>query len=291
MSKKILQLALGSIFFLLLTSLLSPALANGLSPEEERDEIYMLTAYSVVFKDWQEAGPNKRGHNIGSILVDKEGTIVRWARNCNTILNNGTQHGEVRLIIGYLNSSPKRMLDGYTIYTTLEPCAQCSGMMILTHVSRTVYGQTDPGFGKAIERLALDSRQWNGNGYTPYPLTNKLTSNQSPCDYRVQLDNAYQEANTKYHETKPNADLPITRFLLSNPAKLIYQAAATALQRYKVVHQDNQVVLEQAKKFLTTIKKKVPTITISANPEETESPSSPIEKKQKEERKETKVNQ
>ncbi len=251
----------------------------------------MLTAYSVVFKDWQEAGPNKRGHNIGSILVDKEGTIVRWARNCNTILNNGTQHGEVRLIIGYLNSSPKRMLDGYTIYTTLEPCAQCSGMMILTHVSRTVYGQTDPGFGKAIERLALDSRQWNGNGYTPYPLTNKLTSNQSPCDYRVQLDNAYQEANTKYHETKPNADLPITRFLLSNPAKLIYQAAATALQRYKVVHPDNQVVLEQAKKFLTTIKKKSSDNNYLSQPRRDRITFQSDRKKQKEERKETKVNQ
>ncbi len=66
-----------------------------------------------------------------------------------------------RLMIGYLNRVGGYSLKKHTVYTTLEPCAQCSGMMTLCSIERTVYGQTDPGFGKAMERLALDSKKWN----------------------------------------------------------------------------------------------------------------------------------
>ena len=84
---------------------LAPFVETEISPinqeiQAERDEIYMLTAYAVVLNDWQVSGQKKRGHNIGSILVDPDGKIVNWARNCNAILSNGTQHGEVRLMIG-----------------------------------------------------------------------------------------------------------------------------------------------------------------------------------------------
>ena len=127
--------------------------------QEERDEIYMLLAYGVVLKDWQTGGPDQRGHNVGSVLVDGDGKIVYWARNSNHITKNGTQHGEVRLILGYLSDFQTYNLPGYTVYTTLEPCVQCSGMMKMVSMKRVVYGQSDPGFGKALERLSLDTHE------------------------------------------------------------------------------------------------------------------------------------
>ena len=64
--------------------------------QAERDQIFSLLAYAVVLKDWQTGGPNQRGHNISSVLVDPQGKVVFWARNWNQPSKDGAQHGEVR---------------------------------------------------------------------------------------------------------------------------------------------------------------------------------------------------
>jgi len=74
-----------------------------------------------------------------------------------------------------VNAPATKYLDGYTIYTTLEPCAMCSGMMALTKVKRAVYGNPTHLYGRAIERLMLDSRalkdpsDGRSLGFKPYP--------------------------------------------------------------------------------------------------------------------------
>jgi len=216
--------------------------------QAERDEIYMLTAYGVVLNDWQTGEGDKRGHNIGSILVNPEGEIVRWARNCNAALSSGTQHGEVRLMMGYLNEAGGYSLKGFTVYTSLEPCAQCSGMMILTSVHRTVYGQADPGFGGALERLALDSKKWNENGYGPYPR--KVISDKSQSEYCARLDKAYEKAGGS-----------ITKFLLTDEAKEIFTEAVEDLNNYELKYpEENRKILDQAKETLKGVYPGIPVI-------------------------------
>lgn len=219
--------------------------------QEERDEIYLLTAYGVVLNDWQDGKQkDKRGHNIGSILVAPDGQIVNWARNCNAALSNGTQHGEVRLMMGYLNRVGGYALKGHTVYTTLEPCAQCSGMMILCSLHKTVYGQTDPGFGKALERLALDSKKWNENGYGPYPR--EVISERSNSKYCDMLDNSYQQTGGS-----------ITKFLLTDQAKSIFMQAVNQLNNYQLKYpEENLSILEHAQETLKTVRPGIPTICI-----------------------------
>ncbi len=216
----------------------------------ERDEIYMLAAYAVVLNDWQDGSGKKRGHNIGSILVDPNGKIVNWGRNCNSALSNGTQHGEVRNMVGYLNRVGGYSLKGHTIYTSLEPCAQCSGMMVLTSIERTVYGQTDPGFGKAMERLSLDSKQWSPDGYEPYPR--EVISDRSDTPYCKQLEDAYEEAGGS-----------ITRFLLTDQAKAIFEAATEKLMTYELKYPDqNTGLLKHVQGSVALVKPGIPTINI-----------------------------
>ncbi len=81
----------------------------------ERDEIYSLLAYAVVYKDWQSSKTNQRGHNIGAVLVDPKGKLVNWARNCNQITQNGTQHAELRLMLGYQSKVHSYNLEGAII--------------------------------------------------------------------------------------------------------------------------------------------------------------------------------
>jgi tRNA(Arg) A34 adenosine deaminase TadA len=207
-----------------------------LSPVElERDAIFSLAAYVVVYRDWQtedEADP--RGHNIGCVLVDNNNNPVAWDLNSNYRTNDATQHGEVRVMQDYIRKSGNKYLEGYTIYTTLEPCVMCSGMMSLTKVGRTVYGQTDEnypqgvvGFGRAIERLKLDSTAIGG--YPPYPRTPDR-SDASPLSYRTALDDEFS------HGTETN----ITVFLTSERARRIYEEAAERFYTYSVQFPENQ---------------------------------------------------
>jgi tRNA(adenine34) deaminase len=225
-------------------ALVQPAREAVSAQQAERDEIYMLLAYAVVLKDWQtDATEPRRGHNIGSVLVDPQGEVVFWARNCNYITGNGTQHGEVRLIRNRLAETKKYYLKDHTVYTTLEPCAMCSGMMVLTKVMRTVYGQTDPGYGKALERLALDSRSLP-DGYAPYPRA--VVSEASASSFRKRLDDAY----ARY---EAGGGRSITGWLRSSAAKAIYQDAFDRFQRYQVRYPKNQIVLDRARAYYETV--------------------------------------
>ena len=205
--------------------------------QEERDNIYSLLAYAVVLSDWQQEGDKqRRGHNIGSVLVDENGKVVYSACNSNKITRNGTQHGEVRLMIGYLDKIKTTDLRKHTIYTNLEPCAMCSGMMTLQKIQRTVYGQADPDYGKAIERLELDSHHLP-NGFCPYPRG--VVSDSSKTDAYKQLNAAFEKKGGS-----------ITDFLLTDEAKKIHENARIELLAFKVSHSENEAILKDAIDFL-----------------------------------------
>ena len=214
----------------------------------ERDEIYMLLAYAVAARDWQVEGPDKRGFNVAAVLVDPSGTnAVFWAHNCNVILQNATQHAELRLMLGFLDVVRTYNLQGYTVYVTLEPCAQCAGMMTMTGVRRVVYGQRDAEYGRAFERLQLDTRAhpgrlrggWKGS-YPPYPRAVRV--HRSATDYGTRLEEAYKRSKQ---------DLP--DFLYGETAKAIFDEARRALDEYRVRHLENQSVLSSARKLLEQV--------------------------------------
>jgi len=214
----------------------------------ERDEIYMLLAYAVAARGWQVEGPAKRGFNVGAVLVDSSGSnALFWARNCNVLLQNATQHAELRLMLGYLDAARVYNLMGYTVYVTLEPCAQCAGMMTMTGVRRVVYGQRDPEYGRAFERLQLDTRGnpgrlrggWKGS-YGPYPRAVRVS--RSATNYGARLEEAYKRSKQ---------DLP--DFLCSESAKAVFDEARRALDEYRVRYEENQSILSSARKMLEQV--------------------------------------
>ncbi|MFE8598202.1 nucleoside deaminase [Archangium violaceum] len=213
------------------------------TPEQnEKDQIYSLVAYAVVYRNWQEAsvGVGVRGYNIGSVLVDPSGRLVCWARNAVGVTGNKTQHGEVRLMTNYLHNTTGGALGGgYTVYTTLEPCAMCSGMMTLMSVKSTVYGQADPDFGKALERLSFNSTAIHG--FCSYPRG--VTSGEVIHAIAERLDQGY----ARYMQTHPPV---ITDFLASPEARQIFADAEQQLLTFKVQFPSNQPVLDSALAFL-----------------------------------------
>ncbi len=220
-----------------------PAVADR---EAERDEIYALLAYAVVQRQWQEAGTRDRGYNIGSVLVDPKGCVVYWGLNSVYLTRNKTQHGEVRLMTCYLDRNreagitiPGDNLKDFSVYTTLEPCAMCSGMMVLQSVARTVYGQKDPSYGDALERLAFDGDHCGG--YPPYPRPVKSVA--STLAARGQLEERFREFCAQ------KTPCSITDFLATPAAKQVYDDALAAFRRYQPRFPENKPILAAAQRF------------------------------------------
>lgn len=212
----------------------------------ERDDVFLMLAYSIVLKDWQqETNGYYRGYNIGSVLVDPDGRVAAWGRNSVRVTANKTQHGELRAVSCYLSRNRQQAsLKGYTLYTTLEPCAMCAGMMYITEVSRTVYGQSDPAYGGTIERLNLNET-CGGTVHTPYPR--RVESVGSDISFRRSLDQSYDNLRGSH------PDLTLPAFLATGAARAIFEAANRALTTYEVAFPENEQILRDAVAYLAAV--------------------------------------
>jgi len=219
---------------------------NSSDKQLEIDEVMSLLAMAVVYKDWQDKGlayDKKRGHNIGSVLVNYKNEPVFWARNTRHASNNASQHGEVRLISNYLSChknisylSGKKPEQNFTLYSTLEPCAMCTGMMMLTQIFKGAYIQADPGYGGVIERLTHDSKH-HDDGLKPYPTSFEMV--QVNVLEAKALDDGFENGS-------------ITKFLTSTKAKAIYKSAYKRFKAYKSKY-GNENIVKTAQEYLKNV--------------------------------------
>ena len=88
---------------------------------------------------------------IGALIV-KEGEVVSRAFNRKEFLQDPTAHAELLAIREASRKLNSWRLNGCTLYSTVEPCVMCCGVIIQSRVSRVVYAVPDPKFG-GVESL------------------------------------------------------------------------------------------------------------------------------------------
>lgn len=86
-----------------------------------------------------EAGLAEGGIPIGSVLV-YEGRIVGRGHNRRVQHGSTVLHGEMDALEN-AGRQPARVYRECTIYTTLSPCAMCSGAILLYGIPRVVIGE------------------------------------------------------------------------------------------------------------------------------------------------------
>lgn len=96
---------------------------------------------------------------VGAVLVWRGG-LVAEGHNLTRTVADPTAHAEtvvLRRAAARLGSA--RLLE-CTLYVTLEPCAMCSGALVLARVARLVYAAADPktGMGGSLDNLVQDPR-------------------------------------------------------------------------------------------------------------------------------------
>ena len=96
---------------------------------------------------------------VGAVLVGPDGLVVE-GHNLTVKNSDPTAHAEVVVIRQAAARLGDWRLPDLTLYTTLEPCALCSGAIVLSRVRRVVYGATDPKAGMAgtLGNLVQDPR-------------------------------------------------------------------------------------------------------------------------------------
>ena len=79
---------------------------------------------------------------VGAVLV-KTGEVIARAHNRRENDHDPTAHAEVLCMRQAASVLGDWRLRGCTLYVTLEPCPMCAGAMVMSQLSRCVYGALD----------------------------------------------------------------------------------------------------------------------------------------------------
>lgn len=83
---------------------------------------------------------------IGAVLV-YEGEVIARAYNLREEWQDATAHAEVIVIREACKKLERWRLTGATLYVTIEPCPMCAGAIVMSRISRLVYGSSDSKAG------------------------------------------------------------------------------------------------------------------------------------------------
>ena len=117
-----------------------PAVPPDLSPAE-RDRFLLGLAVEQARIGWEEGGVP-----IGAALVDGD-RVLAVGRNRRVQMSSAIRHGETDCIeqAGRLPASVYRRS---TLYTTLSPCAMCTGAILLYGIPHVVIGENRTFLGE-----------------------------------------------------------------------------------------------------------------------------------------------
>ena len=96
---------------------------------------------------------------VGAVIVRAE-SILAESHNRTVQQHDPTAHAESLAIRAAARRLGDWRLTDCTLYTTLEPCAQCAGAIVLARIPRLVFGAHDPRAGMAgsLQNLVQDPR-------------------------------------------------------------------------------------------------------------------------------------
>ena len=88
---------------------------------------------------------------VGAVIVDPStDTIIATSHNRANIDQDPTLHAEIVCIREACKKIGSKLLEGYELYVTLEPCAMCAAAISYAKISKIYFGAYDSKFG-AIE--------------------------------------------------------------------------------------------------------------------------------------------
>ena len=88
---------------------------------------------------------------IGAVLVIADEVVAR-THNMRETWQDATAHAELIAIHQACKTLNRWRLTGATLYVTIEPCPMCAGAIVMSRLTRLVYGSSDYKAG-AVESI------------------------------------------------------------------------------------------------------------------------------------------
>jgi tRNA(Arg) A34 adenosine deaminase TadA len=170
------------------------------------------------------------GHNIACLAVDGNGEVIDFDFNHNNFFRSSAEHAESRLVRRLFSladlvdnwktgqripgKSRAFALKDVTIYTSLESCAQCSGVMSLGRVKQVVYLQNDPGayrVGNIMYNLAGREIPGDGSALAALPIA----ASEIGLPYLSELNEKYEHFRDESADGEKRNDLSRAYFMQS----------------------------------------------------------------------------
>ena len=117
------------------------------------DEQYMREA----LKEAEQALASK-DRPIGAVIVS-DGHVIAKAHHQVKLLRDPTAHAAIIAITQAANTLQSDQLTEAIVYVTQEPCAMCTGAILLSGAARLVFGATDPKRGACGSVMDLTSNE------------------------------------------------------------------------------------------------------------------------------------
>lgn len=84
---------------------------------------------------------------VAALIVDANNNLIATAQNRKERDKDPTAHAEILALRSAGQVLQTWHLNNCTLYVTLEPCAMCSGAIVLARLGLLVYGVDDPKTG------------------------------------------------------------------------------------------------------------------------------------------------
>jgi len=96
---------------------------------------------------------------VGAVVARGD-EVLGHSGNAREREQDPTAHAEILALRQAAEALGSWHLEGCALYVTLEPCAMCSGALVLARVDRLVFGAPDPkaGFAGSLGDLVRDPR-------------------------------------------------------------------------------------------------------------------------------------
>ncbi len=115
----------------------------------------------------------------GAVIV-KDNQIVIQAHNTVKTDSDPTAHAEVNAIRGLTTKIKNPSLEGYTLYTTCEPCPMCTATCIWAGISEIVIGASIQDLiDSGVSQINLSSEEIIAKGFKKIKVTKGLLKEES----------------------------------------------------------------------------------------------------------------
>lgn len=97
---------------------------------------------------------------IAAVIIGPDGQVVSVAHTTIFETNDATAHAEINAIRAASKTFNSRYLEGFWLYTTLEPCPMCTSAAIWAKMEGIVFGATKEDAQDFAKKLTGQKSTW-----------------------------------------------------------------------------------------------------------------------------------